>query len=168
ADLNMVIPATVFASVGTAGQRCTTTRRLFIHEKLYDTALDRLKKAYAQIVTKLGDPLDDGVLYGPLHTKIGVGMYKATVAEAMVHGGKVEFGGKVVEEREGNYVLPTLVTGLAHDDEVVMRETFAPILYVMKIKNLDEAIKYNNEVKQGLSSSIFTQNLQSVFKWLGY
>uniref|UniRef100_A0A914V2Z4 Aldehyde dehydrogenase domain-containing protein n=1 Tax=Plectus sambesii TaxID=2011161 RepID=A0A914V2Z4_9BILA len=167
ADLNMVIPATVFASVGTAGQRCTTTRRLFIHEKLYDTALDRLKKAYAQIVTKLGDPLDDGVLYGPLHTKIGVGMYKATVAEAIVNGGKVEFGGKVVEERDGNYVLPTLVTGLAHDDEVVMRETFAPILYVMKVKNLDEAIKYNNEVKQGLSSSIFTQNLQSVFKWLG-
>lgn len=167
ANLDMVIPATLFAAAGTAGQRCTTVRRMFVHQEVYDQVVERLKKAYGEFVKKMGDPLDDGVLYGPMHSPVGVGMYKATIAEAIVLGGKIEFGGKVVEDRPGNFVLPTIITGLKHDSEVVLRETFAPILYIIPIKSLDEGIRYNNEVKQGLSSSVFTQNIQNVFMWIG-
>ncbi|VDO30379.1 unnamed protein product [Haemonchus placei] len=166
ADINMVVPATVFAAVGTAGQRCTTTRRLFVHEAVYDTVLDRVKRAYAQFESRIGDPLEPNTIIGPLHNEVAVMKYKATVAEAIATGGKVEYGGKVLE-REGNFVLPTIITGLPHDSPVILRETFAPIMYVIKVKNLDEAIKYNNEASQGLSSSLFTNNIQNVFKWMG-
>nr|CDJ91936.1 Aldehyde dehydrogenase domain containing protein [Haemonchus contortus] len=166
ADINMVVPATVFAAVGTAGQRCTTTRRLFVHEAVYDTVLDRVKRAYAQFESRIGDPLEPNTIIGPLHNEVAVMKYKATVAEAIATGGKVEYGGKVLE-REGNFVLPTIITGLPHDAPVILRETFAPIMYVIKVKNLDEAIKYNNEASQGLSSSLFTNNIQNVFKWMG-
>ncbi|CAI4229182.1 unnamed protein product [Auanema sp. JU1783] len=166
ADLDMVIPATVFAAVGTAGQRCTTTRRLIIHEAVYDQVLERLKKAYVQFESRIGDPLEGNTIIGPLHNEVAVMKYKASIAEAIASGGKIEYGGKVLE-REGNYVLPTIVTGLAHDAPVILRETFAPILYVLKFKDLDEAIKINNEVGQGLSSSLFTNNVRNVFKWIG-
>ncbi|MFH4979009.1 hypothetical protein AB6A40_005718 [Gnathostoma spinigerum] len=167
ADLNMLIPATVFAAVGTAGQRCTSTRRLIVHEKIYDEVVVRLKKAYAQLEPRIGDPLDANVLIGPMHSLKGVLEYKSTVAEAIVQGGTVEFGGKVLEDRPGNYVMPTIISGLKHDSEVVMRETFAPILYILKMKDLNEGIKLNNEVAQGLSSSLFTNNIQDIFKWIG-
>ncbi|CAO4369090.1 unnamed protein product [Caenorhabditis nigoni] len=166
ADLNMVVPATVFAAVGTAGQRCTSTRRLIIHEKVYDQVVERLKKAYAQFESRIGCPLDSNTIIGPLHNQQAVGKYKASIAEAIASGGKVEYGGKVLE-RDGNFVLPTIVTGLKHDSPVVLRETFAPILYVLKFSTLDEAIAINNEVDQGLSSSLFTTNIQNVFKWMG-
>ncbi|RCN51637.1 aldehyde dehydrogenase family protein [Ancylostoma caninum] len=166
ADLNMVVPATVFAAVGTAGQRCTTTRRLLVHESIYDKVVERVKRAYAQFESRIGDPLESNTIIGPLHNEVAVMKYKAAVAEAIATGGKVEYGGKVLE-REGNFVLPTIITGLPHDAAVIMRETFAPILYVIKVKDLDEAIKFNNEVSQGLSSSLFTNNIQNVFKWMG-
>ncbi|KAJ1351207.1 putative aldehyde dehydrogenase 7 member A1 [Parelaphostrongylus tenuis] len=172
ADLDMVIPATVFAAVGTAGQRCTTTRRLLVHESLFETVVDRLKRAYVQFEPRIGDPLESSTIIGPLHNEAAVLKYKAAIDEATAAGGKVEYGGKVLQ-REGNFVLPTIVTGLPHDAPVIMRETFAPILYVLKVKDLDEAIKYNNEmsinclVAQGLSSSLFTNNIQNVFKWIG-
>jgi len=166
ADLDMVVPATVFAAVGTAGQRCTSTRRLIVHEKIHDQVVERMRKAYAQLESRIGDPLESTTLIGPLHNQQAVLKYKATVAEAIVQGGKIECGGKLLD-RPGNFVLPTIVTGLSHDAEVVLRETFAPILYVVKMKNLDEGIKINNEVKQGLSSSLFTQDLGNVFKWIG-
>ncbi len=166
ADLNMVVPATVFAAVGTAGQRCTTTRRLIVHDKVYDQVLERLKKAYAQFESRIGCPLDSNTIIGPLHNQQAVGKYKASVAEAVASGGKIEYGGKVLE-RDGNFVLPTIVTGLKHDSPVVLRETFAPILYVLKFSTLEEAIAINNEVDQGLSSSLFTTNIQNVFKWMG-
>ncbi|EPB77344.1 aldehyde dehydrogenase family protein [Ancylostoma ceylanicum] len=166
ADLNMVVPATVFAAVGTAGQRCTTTRRLLVHESIYDKVVERVKRAYAQFESRIGDPLESNTIIGPLHNEVAVMKYKAAVAEAIATGGKVEYGGKVLE-REGNFVLPTIITGLPHDAPVIMRETFAPILYVIKVKDLDEAIKFNNEVSQGLSSSLFTNNIQNVFKWMG-
>lgn len=166
ADLNMVIPATVFAAVGTAGQRCTTTRRLLVHESLFETVVDRLKRAYAQFEPRIGDPLESNTIIGPLHNEAAVLKYKATVDEATAAGGKVEYGGKIMQ-RDGNFVLPTIITGLPHDAPVIMRETFAPILYIIKVKDLDEAIKYNNEVAQGLSSSLFTNNIQNVFKWIG-
>ncbi|GFY67215.1 alpha-aminoadipic semialdehyde dehydrogenase [Trichonephila inaurata madagascariensis] len=165
ADLDMVIQSAVFACVGTAGQRCTTTRRLIVHEKVYNEVVERLKKAYTQI--RVGDPINPCNLYGPMHNKQGVDSYLKTIEEAKKAGGKVEYGGKVMEGYSGNFVEPTIITGLSHDAEVVHRETFAPIVYILKTSSVDEAIKWNNEVKQGLSSSIFTQSLGNVFKWLG-
>lgn len=164
ADLDMVIQSAVFACVGTAGQRCTTTRRLIVHEKIYNEVVERLKKAYTKI--RIGDPIVPGTLYGPMHNKQGVDLYLKTIEEAKKAGGKIEYGGKVLD-LPGNFVEPTIITGLPHDAEVVQRETFAPIVYILKTSSVDEAIKWNNEVKQGLSSSIFTQNLGNVFKWLG-
>lgn len=95
ADLDMVSRAIIFACAGTAGQRCTTTRRLILHEKVYDEVLSRLKKGYEQIVKRVGDPLDAGVLYGPMHSQLGIDQFKKAVEQAVKLGGKVEFGGKV-------------------------------------------------------------------------
>ncbi|XP_043833210.1 alpha-aminoadipic semialdehyde dehydrogenase isoform X1 [Dromiciops gliroides] len=164
ADLNLVIPSALFAAVGTAGQRCTTARRLFLHESIHDEVVNKLKMAYAQI--RIGNPWDSNVLYGPLHTKQAVNMYLDAVEDAKKQGGTVVYGGKAIV-RPGNYVEPTIVTGLDHDAPVVQRETFAPILYVLKFKNEEEVYKWNNEVKQGLSSSIFTKDLGRIFRWLG-
>jgi len=166
ADLDMVVPSVVFACVGTAGQRCTTTRRVIVHESLHDKLLDRLKSAYGQIIKRVGDPMESGTLVGPMHSQQGVELFKKAVADAQAQGGKVEFGGKAME-REGNYVEPTIVSGLAHDAEIVQRETFAPIVYILKFSKLNDAIAWNNEVEQGLSSSIFTRNIQDAFKWMG-
>ncbi|KAH7731281.1 aldehyde dehydrogenase (NAD+) [Aphelenchoides avenae] len=167
ADLDMVVPAAVFACVGTAGQRCTTTRRLILHEKIHDEVVERMTKAYKQLESRIGDPLESNTLIGPLHNKAGVLKYKATIAEAIATGGKVVYGGKVLEDKPGNFVLPTVITGLKHDADVVLRETFAPVVYALKVKDFDEAIAVNNEAKQGLSSSVFTQNLANIFKWIG-
>jgi len=164
ADIDMVVRSAVFACVGTAGQRCTTLRRLIIHDDIYDEVLERLKKSYASIMTRLGDPLDDGTLYGPLHSKQSVINYQATIKDAVAEGGKIEYGGNVIKD---NYVEPTIVTGLAHDAAVVHRETFAPIVYILRCSSVDEGIAINNEVEQGLSSSIFTKDLGNVFQWLG-
>jgi len=166
ADVKMVVTSAVFACVGTAGQRCTTLRRLIIHEDLYDEVLNKLKTSYSSIMTRLGDPLDEGTLYGPLHSKAGVAGYLQTISDAVDAGGVVEFGGRVID-REGNYVEPTIITGLPHNSPVVHRETFAPIVYLLKCSTFDEGISFNNEVEQGLSSSIFTKDLGNVFKWLG-
>lgn len=163
ADLEMVVRSVTFACVGTAGQRCTTLRRLILHEKVYDEVLERMKKAYASIFSRLGDPMDEGTLYGPMHSKIGVQGYEKTIAEALALGGKIEFGGKVLE-REGNFVEPTIISGLPHDSPVVLRETFAPIVFLLKTKSFEEAVEWNNEVEQGLSSSVFTQNIGNIFK----
>lgn len=166
ADVEMVVRASLFACAGTAGQRCTTTRRLILHEKVHDAIVQRLVKAYSNFMPRIGDPLDDGVLYGPMHSQQGIDGYLSAVKDAQAQGGKIEFGGKVIE-REGHYVEPTIVTGLSHDAPIVHHETFAPIVYVLKCSSVNEAIRWNNEVKQGLSSSLFTQNLGNVFKWLG-
>uniref|UniRef100_A0A8B9X1Q0 aldehyde dehydrogenase (NAD(+)) n=1 Tax=Bos mutus grunniens TaxID=30521 RepID=A0A8B9X1Q0_BOSMU len=163
ADLSLVVSA-LFAAVGTAGQRCTTARRLFLHESIHDEVVNRLKKAYAQI--RVGNPWDSNVLYGPLHTKQAVSMFLGAVGEAKKAGGTVVYGGRVMD-CPGNYVEPTIVTGLDHDASIVHTETFAPILYVFKFKNEDEVFAWNNEVKQGLSSSIFTKDMGRIFRWLG-
>ncbi|XP_061045542.1 alpha-aminoadipic semialdehyde dehydrogenase [Eubalaena glacialis] len=163
-DLSLVVPSALFAAVGTAGQRCTTARRLFLHESIHDEVVNKLKKAYAQI--RVGNPWDSNVLYGPLHTKQAVSMFLGAVEEAKKEGGTVVCGGKVMD-RPGNYVEPTIVTGLDHNASIVHTETFAPILYVFKFKNEDEVFAWNNEVKQGLSSSIFTKDLGRIFRWLG-
>ncbi|NOT89507.1 MAG: aldehyde dehydrogenase family protein [Lysobacter sp.] len=165
ADLKLAIPAIVFGAVGTAGQRCTTTRRLIVHESVYDDVLAKLITAYKQVETRIGDPTDPKNLMGPLNSRDAVDGYLDSIAKAKASGGKVETGGAAIEGK-GNFVLPAIVTGLTNDAEIVQHETFAPILYVMKFKTLDEAIDMQNAVPQGLSSSIFTANLRAAEAFL--
>jgi aldehyde dehydrogenase family 7 protein A1 len=166
ADIDMVIQAAVFACVGTAGQRCTTTRRMLVHTAIYDEVLSRLKKSFRKIMDRIGDPLDSDTLYGPMHSKEGVQAYAQTIKDIQAIGGKIALGGKVFD-RQGFYVQPTIVTDVPHNSDVVHRETFAPIVYFLRVTDLDEAIRVNNEVPQGLSSSLFTKDITNVFKWLG-
>ena len=165
ADLKLAIPAIVFGAVGTAGQRCTTTRRVFIHESIHDDVLAKLVTAYQQVESKTGDPMDPANLMGPLNSKDGVQGYLDAIEKAKAAGGKVETGGEALD-RKGNFVKPTIITGLANDSEVVQTETFAPILYVMKFKTLDEALAMQNDVPQGLSSAIFTESLKNAEAFL--
>ena len=165
ADLKLAIPGIVFGAVGTAGQRCTTTRRLIVHESIYDNVLETLVKAYQQVEGKIGDPLDTVNLMGPLNSAGAVQQFLDSVARAKAAGGTVVSGGTALD-RPGHFVLPTIITGLKNSDAVVQHETFAPILYVMKYSTLDEAIAMQNGVPQGLSSSIFTTNLKSAEKFL--
>ncbi|MEP7043903.1 MAG: aldehyde dehydrogenase family protein [Dokdonella sp.] len=166
AELKLAIPAIVFGAVGTAGQRCTTTRRLFVHEAIHDDVVATLVKAYKQVETKIGDPTQARTLMGPLNSKAAVDQYLGAVAKAKASGGTIATGGEALGDRPGNFVLPTIVTGLKNSDEVVQTETFAPILYVMSFKSLDDAIAQQNEVPQGLSSAIFTQNLKAAEQYL--
>ncbi|KAB0801985.1 hypothetical protein PPYR_04171 [Photinus pyralis] len=166
ADINMAVQASLFACVGTAGQRCTTTRRLILHKSVYDEFLTKLKKAYHQVIDRVGDPLDEGVLVGPLHNELAVQKYQSTISEISRQGGTIEFGGKKID-RPGYFVEPTIVTGLKHDNKLVHEECFAPIVYVLKAENVQEGISWNNEVSQGLSSSIFTQSIGNIFEWIG-
>jgi len=165
ADLKLAIPAIAFGAVGTAGQRCTTTRRLFVHESIHDDVLAKLVAAYKQVEKKIGDPTDPANLMGPLNSQDGVDAYLDAIEKAKAAGGKIETGGAAIEGK-GNFVLPTIVTGLTNDAQIVQHETFAPILYVMKFKTIDEAIDMQNAVPQGLSSSIFTQNLKAAEAFL--
>ncbi|WP_182655655.1 L-piperidine-6-carboxylate dehydrogenase [Stenotrophomonas lacuserhaii] len=165
ADLKLAIPGIVFGAVGTAGQRCTTTRRLIVHESIHDDVLATLVKAYKQVEGKIGDPTDPANLMGPLNSDGAVQQFLASIEKAKARGGTVQTGGTRID-RAGNFVLPAIVTGLKNSDEVVQHETFAPILYVMKYSTLDEAIEMQNGVPQGLSSSIFTTNLKVAERFL--
>ncbi|MGN6513838.1 MAG: L-piperidine-6-carboxylate dehydrogenase [Lysobacteraceae bacterium] len=165
ADLKLAIPAIVFGAVGTAGQRCTTTRRLIVHESIHADVLAKLVTAYKQVEGKIGDPTDPKNLMGPLNSRDAVQAYLDAIAKAKAAGGKVETGGAAID-RPGNFVLPTIITGLTNDAEIVQHETFAPILYVMPYRTLDEAIAMQNAVPQGLSSSIFTTNLKAAEQFL--
>ena len=165
ADLKLAIPAIVFGAVGTCGQRCTSTRRVFVHEAIHDDVVASLVKAYKQVEKKIGDPTLATTLMGPLNSQDAVKGYLAAIERAKASGGKVETGGAAIEGK-GNFVLPTIVTGLKNSDEVVQTETFAPILYVMPFKTLDQAIELQNAVPQGLSSAIFTQNLKAGEQYL--
>ena len=165
ADLKLAIPAIAFGAVGTAGQRCTTTRRLFVHESIYADVLAKLVAAYKQVEKKIGDPTDPANLMGPLNSSDAVDAYLDAVAKARAAGGTIETGGARID-RPGNFVLPTIVTGLQNSAEVVQTETFAPILYVMKYQTLDQAIELQNAVPQGLSSSIFTTDLRAAEQFL--
>lgn len=161
ADLEMVIRGALFACVGTAGQRCTTTRRIICHSKVYNEVLSRLTKAYQQVLPRIGDALAEQTLIGPLHSTLSLEKYKNTIEKIKSAGGKIEIGGKVLD-KPGYYVEPTIVTGLSHDNPLVHTECFAPIVYFLKADSVDQAIQWNNEVPQGLSSSLFTQNLSNL------
>ncbi len=165
ADLKLAIPAIVFGAVGTCGQRCTSTRRVFIHESIFDDVVEKLVAAYKQVEKKIGDPTQAGTLMGPLNSADAVKRYTAAIEKAKAGGGKVLSGGEVLD-RTGNFVLPTIISGLDNADEVVQTETFAPILYVMPFNSLDQAIGMHNGVPQGLSSAIFTQNVKAAEAFL--
>jgi len=163
ADLSLAIPAIVFGAVGTAGQRCTSTRRLFIHQSQYETVLAKLKHAYQQVT--IGDPLDTKNLMGPLIDAQAVQHYQQAIERILQAGGRIEYGGESLS-RPGFYVQPTLVSGVRNDWDIVQEETFAPILYVMSYASLNEAITLQNAVPQGLSSALFTNNLKQAEQFL--
>ncbi len=168
ADLEMAIPSIVFGAVGTAGQRCTSTRRVIIQEKIYDDVVEKLLHAYNQIVDKIGDPLDKNTLVGPLIDKHSVAAFTHAVAEVKKEGGKIIFGGNVLSGEgyeSGNYVVPAIAEAENHY-EIVQEETFAPIVYLIKYKTIDEAIALNNGVPQGLSSSLFSLNMRETEQFL--
>jgi aldehyde dehydrogenase (NAD+) len=162
ANLELAVPAIVFGAVGTAGQRCTTTRRVLVHEKLFDELAHRLMHAYQQV--KVGDPLDAGTLMGPLIDGDAVLRYEAAIEKVIVRGGRVLTGGHVIEGK-GHFVQPTIVKA-SNEWDVVQEETFAPILYLIPYHHFDEAIALNNAVRQGLSSAIFTDDLQAAERFL--
>ena len=155
ADLNKAVPSIVFGAVGTAGQRCTSTRRVFVHQSRYNELLQRLLVAYRQIPR--GDPLQEGILLGPLIDAAARDRFVATVSEIAAAGGEILIGGNAIEG-PGFFVEPTLVK--AHADwALVQRETFAPILYLIPVRNFEEAIALQNGVSQGLTSALFTESL---------
>ena len=160
ADLAMALRAVVFGAVGTAGQRCTTTRRIIVHEKIYDEFLKKLIKAYKQI--SIGDPLDQANHMGPLIDVQAVQAYTGALEQLKKEGGKILFGGKVLKGagfESGCYVQPAICEAL-NVYRIVQEETFAPILYVMKYSKMSEAMAMQNDVKQGLSSAIFTNHMR--------
>lgn len=157
ADLKLAIPAIVFGAIGTAGQRCTSTRRLLVHHSIYEAVLQQLKQAYSQV--SIGNPLEPHHLMGPLIDKQAVATFQQTIADIQAAGGQIVFGGGVISG-QGCYVQPTLITGLRNDCPIVQTETFAPILYVIPYESIDEAIQLHNDVPQGLSSALFTRQLQ--------
>lgn len=163
ADLNLAVPAIVFGAVGTAGQRCTTTRRLIVHESIESELIKRLVNAYRQV--RIGDPLDPKTLMGPLIDENAVKRYEAAIEEIRRAGGEIVYGGKRIPGK-GHFVEPTLVRGVKNDWPIVQTETFAPILYVMTYRTLDEAIEMHNAVPQGLSSAIFTLNIRHAEQFL--
>lgn len=168
ANLEMAIKSIVFGAVGTAGQRCTSTRRVIIHESVYDRVKDKLLMAYKSVEQKIGNPLENDTLMGPLIDGKAVRNYLHAIEQAKAEGGNVIFGGKVLEGEKfssGNYVMPALVEAENHY-KIVQEETFAPILYLIKYRTIDEAIALNNGVPQGLSSSIFTENIREAEKFL--
>lgn len=162
ANLDMTIRAILFGAVGTAGQRCTTTRRLIVHESIIEELTSKLVKAYDQV--RMGDPLDPETLMGPLVDQDAVETMMKALQLIPQQRGRVVAGGKRIE-RSGFYVTPAIVR-VPGNTQLVCEETFAPILYVMPYKNLEEAIKLHNEVPQGLSSAIFTESLKTAEKFL--
>ncbi len=164
ANMDMVVPAIVFGAVGTAGQRCTSTRRIIVHESICDSLIEKLKNAYGQV--KIGDPLKDSTLMGPLIDKGAIDDFLNAIDRAKQEGGEVVYGGDVIESK-GCFVNPTIIKA-ENSFNIVQEETFAPILYIITYSNLDEAINLHNSVPQGLSSSIFTTNVLSSETFLSH
>ena len=163
-DPELVLRAVLFGAVGTSGQRCTSTRRLFLHKSISASIIDKLITSYSQI--KIGNPLDSDTLVGPLVDNKAVKEYSDALEIIKKEKGEILYGGNVIQ-RDGYYVEPTLVRANMNM-EIVREETFAPILYIFEFEGLEEAIEAHNSVDQGLSSSIFTKDMQSVEKFLSH
>ena len=157
ADLDLATPAIVFGAVGTAGQRCTSTRRVIVHESISEILTDRLLNAYSQV--NIGNPLEKGTLMGPLVNQGAVDSYLNALEKVKSSGGEILCGGKIIDG-DGYFVEPTIAKVKNHWD-IVQDETFAPILYIMEYEHLTQAIDMHNDVPQGLSSSMFTTNVQN-------
>jgi len=168
ADLEMATKAIVFGAVGTAGQRCTTTRRVIVHKETYEPLIDYLIKSYRQV--RIGSPLKEGTLMGPLIDREAVASMQSALDELKSQGGRVLCGGEVLSGGvfdTGTYVTPCICEA-KNDYSVVQRETFAPILYMIRYGTLDEAIEYHNGVPQGLTSAIFTNDLREAETFLSH
>jgi aldehyde dehydrogenase (NAD+) len=163
ADLDLAVRAIVFGAVGTAGQRCTSTRRIIMHRSIAPALTHRLVNAYAQVA--IGNPLDEGILMGPLVNEAAVDAMMAALETIKAEGGEILFGGKRLPEKGRCFVAPTLVR-MPRQTRIVLEETFAPILYLLEYETLDEAIALHNAVPQGLSSAIFSTNLLTVERFL--
>ncbi len=166
ADLGMAVRAILFSAVGTCGQRCTSLRRLIVHQDVHDVLMPRLLKAYGQI--RIGNPLLAGTLVGPLIDKAAFDGMQNALTQAKAEGGQVLIGGRRADIKDapgGYYVEPSIVS-MPAQSEIVQHETFAPILYVLRAENLEQAIALNNDVPQGLSSCIFTENVREAERFL--
>jgi aldehyde dehydrogenase (NAD+) len=164
ANLDNALRAVVFGAVGTAGQRCTSTRRVLLHESIADEFTEKMLKAYPTI--RIGDPLDPDTLMGPLVTQQAVMKYESAVERARSEGAEVLCGGKA-RMGKGHYVEPTIVRA-TNDMGIVQEETFAPIVYLIPFKDLDEALALHNDVPQGLSSAIFTESMRTAETFLSH
>ncbi len=167
ADFDIVLPSVVFGAVGTAGQRCTTTRRAFVHVDIYNKFFEKLRLAYDSLGSKIGDPMDRKILIGPLIDRIAYQNMQDALDSVQAKGGKI-YGGKMILERkfpDAYYVQPALVK-IDKQVDIIRKETFAPILYVMPYENIEQAMDMLNDVPQGLSSSIFTNDVREaeIFK----
>jgi len=169
ANLEMAMRATVFGAVGTCGQRCTSTRRLIIHQDIYEKVKERLLQIYKTL--SIGNPLEEGILVGPMIDRDAVNAYEQALGQCQLEGGKILYGSKPLKGDKyagGNYVEPTLVEAENHF-QIVQEETFAPILYLIKYEGgVENAIALQNDVKQGLSSAIFTNNMRESEQFLSH
>ncbi len=164
ADLDLAVRAITFGAVGTAGQRCTSTRRVFAHREVIAELLTRLEKAYATV--RIGDPLEEGTLMGPLCSEHAVRAYEDALARAGAQGGEIVTGGRRLE-RAGHFVEPTIVRAPEQARfPIAFEETFAPILYVFEVDDLEQAIAAQNAVPQGLSSAIFTESMRAAERFV--
>jgi len=163
ANLDLALRAVLFGAVGTAGQRCTTIRRLFLHKPIAPRMTEALIAAYRQI--RIGDPLDPAMLMGPLVNRAAVAEMLAGLGRVREQGGEILYGGEALDQVGGCFVTPALVRA-RHDLPQVREELFAPVLYLIEFETLEEAIAWHNEVPQGLSSAIFTNNLAAAERFL--
>jgi aldehyde dehydrogenase family 7 protein A1 len=169
-DLSLAVPAVFFGAVGTAGQRCTSTRRLYLQREIAPEFIARLQKLYSTV--RVGDPLAKETLLGPLHTRDAIDIYFKAIQYLRSTGGEIITGGHRYEEpplNVGNFVQPTIAFPKSMDltDPIWRTETFAPILNVAYFDELEQAIEWNNAVPQGLSSSLWTRDLRNVGRWIG-
>jgi aldehyde dehydrogenase (NAD+) len=162
--MGLALRAILFGAVGTAGQRCTSTRRVIAHEKIYDELRDKLAAAYKQV--KIGNPLEEGTLMGPLVDTRAVEDLTKAVERLKTDGGKIVCGGEKLPNLPGGCYVTPAIAEAKNEYSIVQEETFGPILYLIKYKTLEEAIGYQNGVVQGLSSAIFTNDLREAEQFL--
>jgi aldehyde dehydrogenase (NAD+) len=163
ADLDLAVRGILFGAVGTAGQRCTSTRRIIAHKDIAPQLAERLAAAYAQV--PIGNPLEEGTLMGPLVTETAVAQMQSALAQAQVEGGSILCGGKPRHEIGPNFIEPAIVK-MPQQTEIVRTETFAPILYLLEYDGIEEAVALHNGVPQGLSSAIFTDSVRTAEAFL--
>lgn len=169
-DQDLAIPTIVFGAVGTAGQRCTSTRRVIVHESIYDEVKKKLVSAYEQVAKRIGNPLNPDNIMGPLIDKGAVEVYQEALKKVKEEGGKIICGGEVLSGEgyeAGTYVTPAIAEAENHF-QIVQEETFAPLLYLIKYKDFDEALHLHNDVPQGLSSCVFTLNVREAERFLSH